>query len=133
HAVKGDLSKQETLEEIYKWNPDSIIANEDYVREYILTDEKWDGLECVRNKKVYTLPVGISRWAHPSSMENHMAALFLAELYYPEKFEDIDLNEYTKEFYQKFFDLDLDDEQAESILTGVGMRIEKKQNPERKD
>ncbi|MGN1033405.1 MAG: ABC transporter substrate-binding protein, partial [Intestinibacter sp.] len=92
-----------TLEEIYKWNPDSIVATENYVKEYILTDEKWKGLDCVQNKKIYTLPVGISRWGHPSSMENHMAALFLAKLYYPEKFEDIDLNEYTRDFYQKFF------------------------------
>jgi len=45
-----------------------------------------------------------------------MAALFIAKLYYPEQFSDIDLIQITQYYYKKYFDLD---------LSGEGMRLSK--------
>lgn len=112
-----------TLEEIYRWNPDAMIANESSVTEYILTDSKWEGLTAVKEKKVYTLPVGATRWCHPGSMEAHMGVLAVASGFYPQKFEDMDLKQYTKDYYKNYFHLELDDETTEKILAGEGMRM----------
>ncbi|MCL2504045.1 MAG: ABC transporter substrate-binding protein [Coriobacteriia bacterium] len=114
-----------TLEQIYAWNPEHIVANDFNARRYMLTDSKWSGLDAVANKRVYTLPVGVSRWCHKGSMEPHMAALFLGRQFYPELFSDIDLAQYTKDYYQRFFDLDLSDEEISAVLSGEGMRLPK--------
>ncbi|MGI6257949.1 MAG: ABC transporter substrate-binding protein [Anaerovoracaceae bacterium] len=111
-----------TLEQIYTWNPDGIIANEQPVTAYILTDPKWAGLDAVKNKQVYTLPVGISRWCHPGSIEPHMGILAVAVRFHPEEMKSVDMKKYTKEYYKKYFGLKLDDETIERILMGEGMR-----------
>ena len=114
-----------TLEEIYKWNPDAIIANEFSVTESILSDPKWSGLSAVADGMVYTLPVGATRWAHPGSIESHMATLAIAMMFYPERFEDIDLYDYVHDYYSDYWGLDFDDDIITMILSGNGMRLPK--------
>ncbi len=111
-----------TLEELYRWEPDAIIANEYSVTDYMLSDSKWKGLEAVKNKAVHTLPVGATRWCHPGSMEAHMGALAVAKQFYPERFQDLDLAAYTADYYKTYFGLDLDQKTMERILAGEGMR-----------
>lgn len=124
---KGTLSTGKnayiTLEEIYNWDPEAIIANEYSVTDYVLSDSKWEGLTAVKEKKVYTLPVGATRWCHPGSMEAHMGVLAVAVQFYPDRFEDLDMKEYTKDYYKTYFDLDLDDQTLDKILAGEGMRV----------
>ncbi|MEG0391278.1 MAG: ABC transporter substrate-binding protein [Anaerovoracaceae bacterium] len=111
-----------TIEEIYNWSPEAIIANEASVKNYILNDGKWSGLTAVKEQQVYTLPVGISRWCHPGSMEPQMGVLAVAYQFYPEAFADFDFNAYVRDYYQKYFDLSLDKETVNKILSGEGMR-----------
>lgn len=117
-----------TLEEIYSWDPDAFIANEASVTDYILSDSKWKGLTAVRKGKVYTMPVGATRWCHPGSMEAHMGVLAAARLFYPEKFRDLDMEAYTADYYKTYFDLDLDDRTVARILSGEGMRMSNSPN-----
>lgn len=111
-----------TLEEIYKWDPDAFIANEYSVTDYILNDSKWEGLTAVGKKKVYTLPVGATRWCHPGSMEAHMGVLAVARMFYPEQFQDFDIEQYTADYYKEYFDLELDSKTVKKIIAGEGMR-----------
>lgn len=122
--MKGDHAYT-TLEQIYVWDPDVIIANEPGVDDYILTDEKWSGLRAVREGRVYQIPVGVTRWGHPNSVETPLAILWLAELLYPDRF-DIDIVAEMKHFYKMFFDYDMDDETARAVLQGDGIRTPKK-------
>lgn len=117
-----------TLEQIFVWDPQIIICNEPGVAEYILTDSKWVGLQAVTDGTVYQMPVGITRWGHPNSVETPLALLWLTELLYPEQ-SDIDLAGETRKFYQTFFDYELDDDAIAAILSGDGMRTPKTQNP----
>ena len=120
-SLDGDKGNA-TVEQIYVWDPDVVLVNEPSATEYFMTDAKFSGLRAVREGRVYQLPVGISRWAHPGSVESPIAALYIAKLLYPEQFDDIDMAEETKAFYERFFDIALSDEDVESILSGVGMR-----------
>lgn len=111
-----------TLEEIYTWDPYAIVANEYLVADYIRAQKKWQGLTAVKENRVYTLPIGVTRWCHHGSMEPHMGSLFLAELFYPDLFSDFDMNSYIKDYYEKFFGLTLDDNDLKGLLDGTGMR-----------
>lgn len=111
-----------TVEQIYLWDPDIILANEPSAVEYFQTDEKFSGLRAVRENQVYQLPVGLSRWAHPGSVESPLAALYIATTLYPDYFSDIDINEEIREFYNTFFRVSLTDEDIATILCGQGMR-----------
>lgn len=111
-----------SLEQIYLWDPEVIICNEPGVAGYILSDSKWSGLQAVENSRVYQMPIAISRWGHPGSMETPLAIYWLGKLIYPELYSDVDLVEKTKEFYQTFFQYELSDDEVSMILSGEGMR-----------
>lgn len=110
------------MEQILMWNPEVIIVNEAGVDQEILQDKKWAAVKAVQDKKVFPIPVGISRWGHPGSLETPLAILWTSKTVYPELFSDIDLKMEIKQFYHLFFDLALTDEMVERILNNQGMR-----------
>lgn len=117
-----------TLEQIYQWDPDIIIVNEAGVSEYILGNEQWAALRAVKQKKVYQIPNGISRWGHPGSIETPLAVLWTAKLLYPAYFENLNIETEVKEYYKSFFNMELSDNQIKEILSGKGMRDPKINN-----
>lgn len=121
-TISAGKSASVTLEQIYSWNPDAIICNEWKVADYIRSQSKWSGLKAVENGRVYTMPIGATRWCHPGSMEPQMGALYLAKLFYSDRFEDVDMTQTIKDYYKKYFRMTIDDELAEKILSGKGMR-----------
>ena len=122
-SLDGDKAYT-TLEQIYMWDPDLIICNEAGVDDYILNDEKWSGLECVEEGAVYQIPVGTSRMGHPTSTETPLALLWLAELLYPDYF-DIDFSQALYDYYDEFYEYELNDEMIEAIMEGDEMRAAK--------
>lgn len=114
-----------SLEQIYLWDPDAILAHEDAALDYIRTNEQWASLRAVKENKVIKMPNGISRWGHPGSLETPLAILWTAKTFYPGKFTDLDMQKETETFYKKFFRVDLSGEEVGQILQGKGMRIAK--------
>ncbi|MCM3763674.1 ABC transporter substrate-binding protein [Neobacillus niacini] len=114
-----------SLEQILLWEPDVIIVNEAGVDDYILNSPQWQTLKSVKNKQVYLLPNGVSRWGHPGALETPLAILWTAKTLYPDRFKEINLEEVTTKFYQDFFNFKLTPEITEKILSGKGMRIPK--------
>ncbi len=114
-----------SLEQIYLWDPDIIIFNQEGVGDYIMNSDKWGGLKAVRRKKVFQIPVGISRWGHPGGMETPLDVLWAAKKLYPEKFTDLDIRKETKQFYKDFFNFTVSSEMVDQILSGKGMRLSK--------
>ncbi|HCY84898.1 MAG TPA: iron ABC transporter substrate-binding protein [Desulfobacteraceae bacterium] len=110
------------IEQIILWNPDVIIVNEDGVDHEILTDQKWAPIKAVNQKKVFPIPVGISRWGHPGGLETPLAILWTAQKVYPQRFEHIDLKAEIRNFYHRFFNLDLTDDMIDKILANQNMR-----------
>jgi iron complex transport system substrate-binding protein len=130
-SLDTDLSFEEdkayaTLEQIYAWDPDLIICNESGVADYILSDSKWQGLRAVINQTVYQIPIGISRWGHPTSVETPLAILWLGKLLYPDRFE-IDVRAEMTQFYRDFFHYELSADEADGIISGYGVRTPKTQ------
>jgi iron complex transport system substrate-binding protein len=115
-----------SMEQILLWDPDVILVNEPSVTRRILTDRQWSTLKAVRGKRVYQMPIAISRWGHPGSIETPLAILWTAKKLYPERFRDLDMALETKAFYRNFFNYDLTEDMAERILSGKLRRKPKK-------
>jgi len=113
------------LEQILLWDSDVILVNEDGVADYILNNSQWQTLKAVKEKKVYQLPNGVSRWGHPGGLETPLAILWTAKTLYPDKFEDTDMEGMTEKFYKDFFDYKPRKSEVEKILTGKDMRLAK--------
>lgn len=107
-----------TLEQFFKYNPEYIIINGKDVFDYIQASDRLHVLSAYKNKKIFLMPLGVTRWGHPYSIESPLAILWTAKTIYPEYFKDIDLLQETKDFYIKFFDYKLSDEEAKKILEG---------------
>jgi iron complex transport system substrate-binding protein len=114
-----------SIEQILLWNPGVIIVNEADVAQLIRTDKKWAYLGAVRDKKVFTIPVGISRWGHPGGLETPLAIVWTAKKIYPDLFQDINMEKEVILFYKQFFNLSLGDKLVDKILSGKGMRLAK--------
>lgn len=114
------------MEQIILWDPQVILANEPGVGAYIRNSPQWAPVTAVKTRRIYQLPIGISRWGHPGSLEIPMAILWTVKTIYPEKFQDIHLEAEINNFYQRFFNYEISDRMLEHILSGKGMRLNKK-------
>lgn len=117
--------QQVGMEQILLWNPDIILANELATAHAIREDPKWAAVTAVKRNRVYQLPIGISRWGHPGSLETPLAILWAAKAIYPEKCQHIDMAAEMKYFYQHFFNFELSEATIKQIFSGKGMRRKK--------
>lgn len=111
-----------SLETLFAADPQYIIVNGADVYDYILQNERLHVLKAYQNQQVYNLPVGISRWGQPYSLETPLFMLWLGKTVYPELFLDIDLKQEMKRYYQTFFEADLSDDILNQILAGRDLR-----------
>ena len=116
---------QLNIEQILLWNPQVILANEPGAVSLIQSSPKWSAVEAVRTGKVFQMPIGISRWGHPGSLETPLAVLWTAKTLYPELFKEIDMRKELRYFYRTFFSHDLSEKMVQQVLAGRGMRLTK--------
>ncbi|MDD3574653.1 ABC transporter substrate-binding protein [Methanospirillum sp.] len=107
-------------EKLAEWDPDVIIirGNTDgtYPSDDILSNPQLSGLSAIKNGEVYNVPIGGFWWDRPSP-ESPLGFLWLAKILYPETFEDIDMVSELKTFFKQFYQYDLTDEEANSIIS----------------
>lgn len=117
--IKSNVNKSYlALEELLKANPEYILINGGDVLDYIESSPQLHNLRAYREGHIYLLPLGVSRWGHPNSIETPLGVLWIAKTVYPELFSDVDIEKETKEFYSRFFDYELSDTQLANILGG---------------
>ncbi len=113
------------MEQVYSWAPDIIFIStlsdffpEDFYNNTTVEGADWSGVPAVINKQVYKFPLGMHRWWPPST-DAPLSLWWIAKTTYPEKFEDISMDEKIKEYYKKFYGMDLTEEDVNSILNPV--------------
>ena len=109
------------MEQIYEWNPDIIIITtftetmpEDLYNNTI-DGQDWSHIDAVKNGKVYKEPLGVYRWFPPSG-DAPLMLMWMANMLYPEVF-DYDMKDEIEDYYERFYNYDLEDEQIEGILS----------------
>ncbi len=112
--------KAVNMEQIYKWNPDIIYITNftetqpDDLYNNTFSSQDWSQVKAVQDKKVYKMPLGIYRW-YPPSGDAPLMLKWMAQHNYPDRF-DYDMGEEIKDYYSRFYDYKLNDEQVQQIL-----------------
>ncbi len=132
--VAKDLNATSTIneEQLLTWNPDIIIIDHapdlpdpsssatsntpdaKTIKNQILTNPAFQGINAVKNKKVYICPMGAFFW--DAGQQGILQLEWMAQLFHPELFPDLDMEKELKEFYSKFFRYDLSDEEVDLIM-----------------
>lgn len=120
--VAEDLSGQAeiNMEQIYEWDPDMIfitnfapVLPEDLYNNAIEGND-WSNVKAVKENQVYKFPLGMYRWFPPSS-DTPLSLMWLAKTIQPELFEDVDMDQEIKDYYLKYYNEDLSEEDLYTI------------------
>ena len=103
-------------EQVLAWNPDVIVTLDPAFRQGIGADPLWSGVKAVREGRVYQTPTLPFGWFDSPPGVNRLIGLrWLAGLLYPALFPQ-PLAEVTRDFYKRFYHVDLSPAQVEDLL-----------------
>lgn len=117
-AVEGTLETD--MEQIYSWNPEKIFitnfndAMPEDLYNNTLSNYDWSTVSAAQNEEVRKMPLGMYRW-YVACSDSPLVLLWMAKQNQPELFADIDMDEEMKEFYKKFYNVDLSEDDLEKI------------------
>jgi len=118
-GTKGGMANV-SIEQVLTWNPDAIFTIEPAFAENIYREPGWSALKAVQKKRVYLSPRLPFGWIDfPPSVNRLIGIRWLGKILYPERFPE-DLNEITRDFYKRFYHVDLSDAQLARLLSGRG-------------
>ena len=109
------------MEQVYVWDPSMIFITNftEAMPEDLYTNAignyDWSAIDAVKNEKAFKMPLGMYR-SYTPGVDTPVTLLWFAKTTYPELFEDIDIVEETKAYYQEVFGIALSDAQAASIF-----------------
>lgn len=109
-------------EQVIVFNPDIIITQTDDDVRQILANPTFKWIKAVKNKQIYKVPSGVFWWMPPTA-EGTLQLFWFAKILYPELFMDLDLNQKTREFYEKFYNYKLSDEELRLIFDPKDKRL----------
>ena len=118
--IEGPGSASINMEQVYTWNPDVIMITnftsaqpEDLYNNEIGSDD-WSTINAVSNTEVYKMPLGWYRSFTPG-VDTAVTLQWFAKTVYPELFEDVDIKQITKDYFNEYFGIELTDEQIEMM------------------
>ena len=104
------------LESVYEVDPDVIVLTSGGPFSE-LKDNAWRDLQAVKNDRYYEIPGVPYNWlSSPPSVNMVLGVWWLGQLVYPEIYNDYDMIEVAKEYYQLFWGYELSDTEAEELL-----------------
>lgn len=122
NEIKG--CAQVSFEEIYDWDPDVIFLNGPgimAISSQEILDNSIEGIDfsplsAVENGRVYNSKLGMWNWFTPNP-DGPLVLAWLAKCAYPKEFADYPLEETIKDYYQKWYNYELNDKQLEDMFS----------------
>jgi iron complex transport system substrate-binding protein len=119
-VLEGVGMSNVSLEQVLSWNPEVIIAWDFEIRggadDIIRKDADWSRIRAVKSGRVYTMPNVPFAWCdRPPGVNRFIGIQWIANMLYPDAY-DIDMVERLKEFYSKFYWVDVSDDEAKGFL-----------------
>ncbi|KQO66002.1 ABC transporter substrate-binding protein [Methylobacterium sp. Leaf87] len=106
-------------EQVLAWNPDVIVTQDPAFRKAIATDPLWSGVKAVRDGRVLQAPTLPFGWFDAPPGANRLIGVrWLAGALYPDLFPE-PLTEVTRDFYRRFYHVDLTPAQVDALLDGA--------------
>ncbi len=109
------LSKTLNEEQVLIFDPDIIVTNASEGAEVIAKNPAFKGLKAVKNKQIFVVPSGVYLWSVRSA-EGALYPLWLGKVFYPELFADLNLEQKVREFYERFYNYKLSENELKGIL-----------------
>ena len=106
NAAESPTSIVVSKEQVIKWNPDVILVHAGNTAdiEGILSDPVLQTINAVKNKRVYFIQIASNGGG---VLGTHLAGVhYLAKLFYPDKFEDLDVEEEGNEIFEHLYGVD---------------------------
>ena len=105
-----------SIEQVIAADPDVIVALRLADAEEIRTSPQWKNIRAVKNGRVYANPRGLFWWCRETS-EQALQFLWLAKTLYPQVLSEVDMLEETRQFYRRFYRIELTDAEAAEFLS----------------
>jgi iron complex transport system substrate-binding protein len=119
NVAENETLRDINLEELCNWNPDVIIISSNegsYIPiEDVKNNPQLVSLKAVEDNELYECPIGTFWWDRPSP-ETPLGIMWLAKTLYPDKFEDVSIENETRSFYNEFYGYNLTDDEIEHIM-----------------
>ena len=107
---------QASMEQVIMANPDTIMTWDPNFYGSVFDDPLWQGIDAVRDGRVYLSPTAPFGWIdRPPSLNRMMGLIWMAGLLYPDQWQG-DLREDTRAFYELYYHVDLTEEELEGLL-----------------
>jgi len=105
-----------TFETLLTYDPDVIIVQNSSVYTDLTTDPLWHNLRAVKSGRIYLVPIQPFNWIdRPPSFMRVLGIQWLAQKFHPNEYK-ADMNKRTKEFYELFLRVRLNDDQTKKLL-----------------
>ena len=105
-----------SMEQVLQWNPSYLIVDSKKIKEAIEKDSAWAKIDAVKNKNILIMPQGLMPWGYHGP-EEYLMMPFIAKSLQPELFADFDLEQMAKDFYKKYYKIDLDEEDIKYLFS----------------
>ena len=103
-------------EQVLGWDPDVILTADANFYRSVAGDSRWQGLKAVRDRRVYLAPSLPFGWFDaPPGVNRLIGVRWLTAVLYPDAFPE-DLRSITRDFYARFYHVELDDAQLDALL-----------------
>jgi len=115
---QGNGMSDVNLEQVLQWNPDVIITNNPQYFKNVYQNSSWQNVKAVQNKKVYLAPTAPLGWFdRPPGVNTIIGIPWTAKVLYPDKFTSLNMTTLTKQFYQDFYHITLNDDDVKTIMS----------------
>lgn len=104
-----------SFETVLAYDPDVIIVQNRSVYNDLIGDPMWKNLRAVKSGRIYLVPVQPFNWVdRPPSFMRILGIQWAATKFHPDTYK-IDLTKRTKEFFNLFLRVKIDDRQAKNL------------------
>lgn len=103
-SIKGYWTEV-SPEQVATWNPDVIILGstlDTYGDDAIYKNSHFETVKAIKDRKVYSMPSNIGWWDFPAP-NCVLGVVWMAKMFYPDKFTDIDMLQVADDFYKKCY------------------------------
>src|SRR5262249_8500323 len=107
-----------TLEQLIAWDPDVIFVPAPNDKKALYEHPVMSQLRAAKANNVYVRTRGAHTWGN-RTIEQPLTVLWAANKLHPTLFPDAGLKSAVKDFYVRFFDHALTDDQVSEILSGT--------------
>ena len=105
-----------SFETLLNYNPEVIIVQNRSVYNDLISDPMWQNLRAVKTGRIHLVPVQPFNWIdRPPSFMRVIGIQWLAHLFHPKEYK-VNLPQRTKEFYDLFLHVKLNDQQTKNLL-----------------